>query len=198
MTPLSYNFNFQLDYKPLSERFFNGESLGILLYESYKGVEVSHRRLIDFYCTMVERKEPKLDLAVQRYIAYILRTILEQKVPARAVIQGLHYRGRMKSESVIDTEELHLILRKNSSAVGETDKKATFERVSTDFPELSGYRSGAALDQLNRKERARMKRHNEVKVMLDALSEDPQIPYEQARLIFDRLKNIYVDPSRLY
>ncbi|WP_369742838.1 hypothetical protein AB8S08_11535 [Pseudidiomarina sp. PP-1MA] len=190
-------FNFQKDYKPLSEQYFNGESLGILLFEAHKGVEISHRHLLDFYCTKT-KSGIVAPISVQQYVASLLQAIVKQEVPARAIIQGLCYKGRMKSESVIDTEELHLILRKNSSAVGETDKKATFERVSTDFPELSGYRSAAALDQLNRKERARIRRHKEVKVMLDSLSEDPQIPYEQARLIFDRLKNIYVDPSRLY
>lgn len=66
------SFSYMEDYLPLREISWDGENLGVLLYEGYMGVELSHGAILNYFIHRVNKKN-EVPYSV---LAYISKTLL--------------------------------------------------------------------------------------------------------------------------
>jgi hypothetical protein len=195
------SFNYCEDYLPLRNTSFNGENLGVLLFEGYRGVELSHISILSYFVTKVERKS-KLHDPILNYVSKTLSLGLDGKISEKEVLRG---RGNTAKKKILPQTDLIAILGLRNSKEG--DLKYFYEKISN-LPHLVGYTSASNIERIHRKEKLRLQRLLKVKIILDEIVDinlnlnlNPHNSSEQQHSAIDlhsKLKEIYKTPNKLW
>jgi len=195
------SFSYVKDYMPLRRISYNGENLGVLLFEGYMKVELSHALLLHYFVSHVDKKhEVKSQLLT--YIAKAISLGLNDQISGDEILRGKGNKGKKKSLLPINISS-HLAFRDRTKG----DLKYFYEKLSDD-PNRVGYTSASNIERVHRKEKQRVKRLLEVEVILNEIVDINFRSYENSK-DFTRqpepiseqtakLKEIYKNPNKLW
>jgi hypothetical protein len=188
------SFNYCDDYLPLRNTNFNGENLGVLLFEGYNGVELSHISILSYFVTRVERRS-EIHNSILSYVSKTLSLGLDGKISEKEVLRG---RGNKTKKKLLPPADLISILSLRNS--NEGDIKSFYEKISN-LPQLVGYTSASNIERIHRKEKLRLQRLLKVKALLVEIVDinlnlnlNPQHSIE----LHAQLKEIYKTPNKLW
>jgi hypothetical protein len=158
------SFSYMEDYLPLREINWDAENLGVLLYESYRGVELSHIAILNYFIYKTENKS-EVPTQILTYISKVLLLGLKGNISTNEVLRGKGNKARKKTRLPTDLFSAVALLK---GGIG--DLKSFYEKLSK-YPLLVGSISPDTIEQEHKKERKRAKRLLETKRLLDEIIE---------------------------
>jgi len=195
------SFSYMEDYLPLRKINWNGENLGVLFYEAYLGVELSHDEILNYFIAKAAKKA-EVHPQILAYLAKIISLGLDKKISSGEVLRGRGNKARKKTRFPVSVSE-----RVAFSKRGQGDLITFYEKLSTPSG-LVGSTSPDNIQKMHQKERERCRRLIAVKKLLDDIVEihtrlynSEPITFEGPHYISDqheKLQQIYKNSNKLW
>jgi hypothetical protein len=196
-----HSYSSMQNYLPIRDIKWDDENLGVLLYESYRGVELSHIAILNYFIYKTDNKS-EVPPQILTYISKVLLLGLEGNISTNEVLRGKGNKARKKTRLPTDLFSAVALLK---GGIG--DLKSFYEKLS-EYSLLVGNISPDTIEKEHQKERKRAKRLLETKRLLDEIIEVYIMLNTLKPLAFDgpqhitelesQLTIIYKEPNRLW